>query len=177
MLARTFRFGIELAVVLLAVAAGEARAQLPRALVEPAERRSGLFTRHQPAIEPRLPVDRDRDVFHGTRWWDRNQKRGLFHPENSWLDGGMYARKLKTDCTHSVYPFFNGAPGQDRVDCENCRPPHKLARYITNFVHPQKPVGMYYSGGSYVPIYDFDYFVPGPGPFPWNHYLKYPTGG
>lgn len=177
MLGNRWRLGLELAVVLLGLVAADARAQLPRALVEPAERRSGLFTRHQPRIEPRLPVDRDRDVFYGTQWDDRDPKRGLFHPENSWCDGGMYGNKLKSDCVQSVYPYFRGAPGQARLDCEECRPPSKYGRYLTNFLHPQKPVGTYYSGGSYVPIYDFDYFVPGPGPFPWNHYLKYPTGG
>ena len=36
---------------------------------------------------------------------------------------------------------------------------------------------MYYDRGVYTPIYDFDYFVPGPGPFPWSHFFKRPTGG
>jgi hypothetical protein len=176
MIATKWRLTIELAIVILTMAGRQAIAQEPRALVEPAERRSGLFTRHQPIL-PRLPVDKDRDVYYGTHWQDRNQKRGLFHPQNSWLDGGMYGLKLKADCVEAHNPYFIGAPGQSTIDCEDCRPPHKLSRYITSFVHPQKPVGMYYAGGSYVPIYDFDYFCPGPGPFPWNHYLKYPTGG
>jgi hypothetical protein len=36
---------------------------------------------------------------------------------------------------------------------------------------------MYYDRGVYTPIYDFDYTVPGPGPFPWSHFFKRPTGG
>jgi hypothetical protein len=166
-----------LAVAIFTMLGARAAGQEPRALVEPAERRSGLFTRHQPMIAPRLPVDEDRDVSYGTHWQDRKQVHGFLHPNNSWLDGGMYGRKLRADCVQSHYPFFLGAPGRSTIDCEECAPPNKYWRYVRNAVHPMRPVGSYYSGGSYVPIYDLDYFVPGPGPFPWNHYIKQHIGG
>jgi hypothetical protein len=36
---------------------------------------------------------------------------------------------------------------------------------------------MYYDQGSYVPIYDLDPIVPGPGPYPVPWYFRGPDGG
>jgi hypothetical protein len=165
---------VGLAMVL--AAASEARAQQGQPMVPSAEQRSGLFTRHKPTLTSRLPVDEDRDVWFSGQWEDRKPRRGLLRPRNSWLNGGMYGNKLSSDCTQSEPGYFMGSTGEP-LDCENCEPQSKYGRYFGNFLHPFRPVGSYYAGGSYVPIYDLDPFVPGPGPFPWNHYLSPHTGG
>jgi hypothetical protein len=36
---------------------------------------------------------------------------------------------------------------------------------------------MYYSYGSYVPIYDLDPIAPGPGPYPYPFYFNWLHGG
>jgi hypothetical protein len=47
------------------------------------------------------------------------------------------------------------------------------------FLQPFRPIGYYYDQGSYVPLYDLDPIVPGPGPVPyvWPFYLRNPHGG
>ncbi len=88
----------------------------------------------------------------------------------------MYGRPLTPQCTAAVYPYFHGSPG-GRID-EDCRGHNPVTgRWVRNFFLPFKPVGMYYDRGVYAPIYDMDYFIPGPGPFPWSHFFKRPTGG
>lgn len=160
----------------IGLAAGTSHAQVGQPLVPSAEQRSGLFTRHKPTIYPRLPVDEDRDVWYSGQWEDRKPKRGLIFPRNSWLNGGLYGNKLPANCTQCKSPFFLGSPGQS-TETPDCEPTSKYHRYIKNFFHPFKPVGSYYAGGCYVPIYDLDPWVPGPGPFPWNHFLSPHTGG
>ncbi len=136
---------------------------------------NGMFSRNVPIL-PQLPPDRKRDVFYQNRWYDAHRPPNQKHID-SLCDGGLYGRRWPTSCTQSVAPFFQGSPGCSTID-EGCRPtPHMALRRLQNFVHPFKPVGMYYAGGSYVPIYDLDPVVPGPGPFPWSHFLQRCTGG
>jgi len=130
-------------------------------------KRSGLFTRQTP-IEPKLPVDSKRDIYLGTRWEPRHRwRQGRWI--NSFLDGGLYGRKLTTKCTACLQPFFKGAPGNNTL-CPDCEPPNRYHRWFSNFVQPFRPVDEYYAGGCYVPVYDLDPFVPGPGPFPWSYF-------
>lgn len=177
MLGRTLdaRWAVASALALL-LAGSTAKAQAPQPLIDSAEERSGLFTRHKPNMLPRLPVDEDRDVFYGTQWQDRNPKRGHIIPRDSWLNGGMYGDKLPSDCTQCRSPFFLGSAGKS-TEGPDCEPRGKYHRFFGNIFHPFKPVGSYYAGGCYVPIYDLDPIVPGPGPFPWNHFLSPHTGG
>jgi hypothetical protein len=164
---------------LLAVALGlasvrDARAQSPRPYVPQVEQRSGLVYRMTPT-PPRLPEDPDRDSFQGTRY-ESEKDNSPICPRNNWAHGGMYGHPLDPSCTAAVYPNFVGSPGS--TYCADCQPKHPaINRWITNPLHPFKPVGMYYDRGVYTPIYDFDYPVPGPGPFPWSHFFKRPTGG
>ena len=134
---------------------------------------SGLTQRWYPAPS-NLPPDPRRDQFYTTRW--ANRPADDKHV-NSLCDGGLYGRRWPDSCTRSVAPYFRGYPGRDTL-CPDCGPAkHELGRRLESFVHPSKPVGMYYAGGSYVPLYDLDPVVPGPGPFPWKHFWRKPTGG
>src|SRR5262249_29876868 len=127
----------------------------------------GRFT----PIVPHLPRDDDRDDYYITTWGDYQQNK---HP-NSLLDGGLYGRRLPSDCTKCFYPSFRGSPGGTTgPGCEPCR---RVVRAAMNFVHPFRPGCYYYSGGCYTPVYDLDPLVPGPGPFPWPFFFKRPTGG
>ncbi|CAN5895087.1 hypothetical protein BH23PLA1_BH23PLA1_23910 [soil metagenome] len=154
----------------LVLDAGRARAQAPN--VPDVRERSGLFTRHTPII-PMLPIDKKRDIYYDTRWEDpRYPWRRGWHV-NSFKDGGLYGMPLPAGCTACRSPFFRGSPGAGEV----CEPPHKSVRFFSALVHPFRPVGSYYAGGCYVPVYDLDPFVPGPGPYPWSHYCKQHTGG
>ena len=56
-------------------------------------------------------------------------------------------------------------PGQGTIDSSS-RPWWRPARFFQGLAQPWRPVGMYYSYGSYVPIYDLDPIAPGPGPYP-----------
>ena len=130
--------------------------------------RSGVITRHMP-IQPNLPHDPDRDDFYQTRRGDQPVTRP------NWINtSGLYGLPLKGDCTVSFSPYFNGTPGGCYgPDCQPVK--HRI---VNNFLHPFKPVSQYYSGGSYVPVYDLDPMVPGPGPFPWSFmYHRQPMGG
>lgn len=161
---------------LLALLAAPAAAQVPMPRVPDVQQRSGLVSRYTTVI-PYLPPDDDRDSFQGTRYADEQDNATcLVHPYNSWRNGGMYGYPLSPACTQAVWPFFAGSPGGSI--CAECRSHHPVGRrWIGNAINPWKPVGMYYDRGAYVPIYDFDYTVPGPGPFPWSHFFKRPTGG
>lgn len=149
---------------------------VPRPYIPDVTQRSGLVTRFTRPV-PRVPQDADRDSFQGTRYQDEHDNWPLkLHPRNSCKDGGMYGRPLSSACTSAIYPFFTGSPADDMgPDCCNGHP--ATGRWVGNLVHPFKPVGMYYDRGVYTPIYDLDYAVPGPGPFPWSHFFKRPTGG
>lgn len=153
-------------IVALGTTAG---AQIPRPPVMPP---TGVTFRHIPIV-PHLPPDPKRDQFFDTRWADKPPSGK--HVNNP-LDGGLYGRRYRGDCTACVNPYFRGQAGGGKL-CEDCAPGHKGSRLLGNFVHPFKPVGSYYAGGCYVPIYDLDPVVSGPGCFPWPHFFKWPVGG
>ncbi|WP_152053010.1 hypothetical protein [Tautonia marina] len=140
------------------------RAQADGPAVPDVRERSGLFTRIVP-IEPNLPVDPKRDTFFNSKWMPRNPKFWGRGP-NSWKDGGLYGRVLPAGCTTCRTPYFRGVTGSQAVDA-TCQPFNHVERVFGNFVKPFKPVDVYYSGGCYVPVYDLDPMVPGPGWFPW----------
>ncbi|MEW4569575.1 hypothetical protein AB1L88_17050 [Tautonia sp. JC769] len=141
-----------------------AHAQADGPAVPDVRERSGLFTRIVP-IEPNLPVDRKRDTFFNSKWMPRNPAFWGRGP-NSWKDGGLYGRVLPAGCTSCRTPYFRGVPGDQTVDA-TCEPFNHVERVFGNFIKPFKPVDVYYSGGCYVPVYDLDPMVPGPGWFPW----------
>jgi hypothetical protein len=152
--------------------AAPAFGQVPQPSVPDINERSGLLMRFT-EIEPHLPPDKRRDTWYTTRWGDPPNRR----PHINWYkNGGMYGLRLRAACTESVYPYFFGSPGQSTLRPECRRAPRSL-RWISNLVHPFRPVGEYYGQGSYVPIYDLDPLVPGPGPFPWPIYYKGAHGG
>lgn len=162
----------------LAVMAGSARAQVPGdpqnpggAIVQDVTQRSGLFTRHAPIV-PTLPPDPKRDIWTNLRWAERHESDWANAPSN----GGLYGRfKWHGDCTTCNAPYFKGDPGKSTMNEPAC-PPAK-GRLIPNMLHPFKPVSYYYAGGCYVPIYDLDSMVPGPGPYPWPRlYRMKPLG-
>jgi hypothetical protein len=156
----------------LALAAVPAFGQsVPEPRVPDIMQRSGLLMRFTP-IEPRLPPDPRRDTFYDTRW-DDNSK---IYRINGIKGGGLYGLPWKADCTKSVYPYFYGSPGQDTLTC-NCKPWWPPLRIVQGLVQPFRPVGMYYDQGSYVPIYDLDPIVPGPGVVTWPWFLGGPPGG
>jgi hypothetical protein len=145
--------------------------QLPQPHIPDIQQRSGLLDRFIP-IEPHLPHDKDRDDFYTTRWGDKDE----VHRPNNIKNGGLYGRFWKAECTACVYPFFRGSPGQSTI-CPDCRRKHFSSRLVRNVFHPFKPVGMYYTGGCYVPIYDLDPLVPGVGPYPYGVFPKQHGGG
>jgi hypothetical protein len=163
--------------LIVGLAGAPCRGQEPAPRVYDPQQRSGLLSRYAPVL-PKLPPDDDRDAFQGTRFADeQDDATCLVHPYNSWRNGGMYGYPLCPNCTAAVTPFFRGSPGRSTITDE-CRSHHPaLRRWVGNAINPWKPVGMYYDRGVYTPIYDFDWFVPGPGPFPWSHFFKRPTGG
>jgi hypothetical protein len=159
------------AALLVLLVAGHARAQVPVAVVPEVRQRDGMLTRMR-TVESTLPPDKKRDYYYNTRWDDDPYYHGFYNV----CHGGLYGWPWKQNCSQSFYPYFYGAPGTSTLS-ECCRPMHPLARLPINLVHPFRPVGMYYGGGSYTPIYSLDPLVPGPGPYPWPHYLKRCLGG
>jgi hypothetical protein len=157
---------LALAVVLMA-ALPPARAQVPDPTVPDIYKRSGLISRFVP-IEPGLPPDPRRDQWYDTRWGDPPNIRT--HP-NIYHNGGLYGLRWKAAYTRSYYPSFYGAPGQNTIP-PGWTPPHPFLRIGSAWTHPFKPVGMYYDQGSYVPVYDLDPIVPGPGAWPWRFFQK-----
>ena len=113
-----------------------------------------------------------RDNFYNTRYADR----GLIKHPDGIKDQGLYGWAGKSACTESVYPFFYGSPGTDKVD-RSCLPWHRALRFFQGETNFFRPVGMYYCMGSYVPIYDFDPIAPGPGPYPYPFYFNWGKGG
>jgi hypothetical protein len=162
--------GLGAATLALCLASAPSFGQGPQPIVPDINERSGLLTRFIP-IQPLLPKDTKRDTFYDTRWADSPN----FGFPNRICTSGLYGLRYKPDCTASFNPYFYGVPGENtlRPECRPCRP----LRFASNFVHPFRPVGHYYAGGSYVPVYDLDPWVPGPGPFPWPFFYRRPLGG
>jgi hypothetical protein len=150
----------------LLVAAQPVRAQEAQPAVPDIRQRSGLITRFT-SIKSLLPQDPKRDTFWDYRYGDVPTQIG----QNCMLDGGLYGRPLKADCTACVAPYFWGSPGKSTIG-PHCKAPFPASRWLGNAPHPFRPVGMYYDRGCYVPIYDLDPWVPGPGPFPWRFYCN-----
>jgi hypothetical protein len=153
-----------LALLVAGLGPSPARAQVDGPAVPEVRERSGLFTRIVP-IRPHLPPDKDRDLFYNSKWMPRHRSN-WGHWINSWKDGGMYGQPLAAGCTTCRAPYFRGSPGAPTVDAA-CEPFGHGARVFGNIIHPFRPVDSYYSGGCYVPVYDLDPLVPGPGWFPW----------
>jgi hypothetical protein len=148
-----------------------AQAQPPRPFVPDITERSGLLMRFASTPEV-LPEDPHRDNFYNTRYADRGPVK---FP--NWIKSqGLYGLGMKVHDTESVYPYFYGNPGTSTVDARS-KPGWRPGRFVQSFVHPFKPVGMYYSMGSYVPIYDLNPFSPGPGPYPFPFYFNWIHGG
>lgn len=141
----------------------------PSTRIPDINKRSGLLTRFQSVPVTNLPSDPHRDNFYGTRFGDYK----VVGRSNSMLDGGLYGLPLSQKCTSSVFPYFLGSPG-GHAGCADCKLEHRggFGRLARSFVHPFKPVGMYYQQGSYVPIYDLSPFSPGPGPDLWPHFIQ-----
>jgi hypothetical protein len=161
------------AVWLLGAAPAGAQMVMPVAqpYVADIQERSGLISRFTPVPEM-LPHDHYRDSFYRTRWADRPQ----FLLPNWLCHNGLYGLSWQAKCTECYQPYFFGSPGQSTLN-PNCRRVPPLFRGITNITHPFKPVGMYYSGGCYVPLYDLDPLVTGPGPNPWLWFYNWCKGG
>ena len=149
-----------------------AAAQNPQPNISDTNSRSGLLTRFVP-LESTLPPDKKRDQWYQTRWGDAPNLRK--HP--NWIkNGGLYGLPWKATDTASYAPFFFGSPGPSTLTADS-RPPDRLGRLGRAIFHPFKPVGMYYDQGSYVPLYDLDPIVPGPGPWPFKRYISTTHGG
>ena len=156
---------------LTVLSAVQAYGQIPEPHIPDIRQRSGLLDRFDP-IEPHLPHDKDRDDFYTTRRGDTDE---VLRPNNI-RNGGLYGRFWKAECTACVYPFFRGSPGKSTL-CPECQRRHFSSRLVRNVLHPFKPVGSYYAGGCYVPIYDLDPLVPGVGPYPWHNFKREHGGG
>jgi hypothetical protein len=160
--------------ILVGVLAGSGQAvnaQVAQPRIADNEQRSGLLTRNIPFPNV-LPPDPKRDTFYGTHWGDSPVRK---YPNNP-LTSGLYGQRYQPDCTACFSPSFRGAPGVNSVG-PNCQRGPKMARFVTNIFHQFKPVGHYYSGGCFTPIYDLDPLVPGPGPFPYPFFISRPIGG
>jgi len=149
-----------------------ARAQYPQPHIADLNERSGLMMRFAGEVREHLPPDPLRDNFYNTRY----ANRGLVKHPDGIKDQGLYGMGWKSACTESVYPFFYGSPGSGKVD-RSCLPWHRSLRILQGETHFFRPLGMYYSMGSYVPIYDFDPIAPGPGPYPYPFYFNWGKGG
>ncbi len=147
------------------------QAQYPQPHIPELTERSGLVMRFVGTPE-RLPHDPLRDNFYNMRYADR----GLIKHADGVKDQGLYGLGWKSDCTESVYPFFYGSPGTNKVN-RSCLPWPRALRFVQSNTNYFRPVGMYYCMGSYVPIYDFDPFAPGPGPYPFPFYFNWGKGG
>jgi hypothetical protein len=165
------RVGLGAVGLWLLLASSPAWGQPPAPFVPETTERSGLLMRYAGTPEF-LPPDPHRDFFYETRYADSGLVK---HP--NWLPTqGLYGLGMKTPDTQSVYPFFYGMPGQSTIDSSS-RPWWRPARFFQGLAQPWRPVGMYYSFGSYVPIYDLDPIAPGPGPYPYPFYFNWVHGG
>ncbi len=152
-------------------AARPALAQPPKPFIPDITERSGLLMRSAASPEM-LPPDPYRDSFYQTRYADSGRVKHI----NSPFKQGLYGLGWKTPDTKSVYPYYYGIPGQNTIDSSS-RPWFRPARFFQGLVHPFRPVGEYYSFGTYVPIYDLDPIAPGPGPYPYPFYFNWWHGG
>ncbi len=164
--------GLAALALILSAGAGVGSAQVPQPRVPDINERSGLLQRFG-MPKTTLPHDPYRDDFYGSRYGDRLQVLDKNNP----LDGGLYGVRLPARDTASVYPFFYGAPGQSTITPASRPWKPSYLRAVQQFVHHRKPVGMYYERGSYVPIYDLDSFVPGPGPDYFPFFFQGSRGG
>ncbi|WP_165219919.1 hypothetical protein [Aquisphaera insulae] len=169
--ARRLRRAATLAGLLLGLLPATARAQYPAPNLQDLSERSGLMMRFA-GVQEKLPPDPLRDNFYNTRYADR----GLVKHRDGIKDQGFYGMGWKARHTESVYPFFYGSPGSGKVDSSSLPWPRPF-RFFQTVTNPYRPVGMYYSMGSYVPIYDFDAIAPGPGPYPFPFYFNWWKGG
>ena len=136
------------------------------------QQRSGLVSRFIPIV-PNLPPDARRDQWYDTRWGDPPNLR---KHKNSFANGGLYGLPWKAECSASIAPYFYGAPGQSTLG-PDCQPHHNVLRLPRALLHPFKPIGMYYDQGSYVPVYDLDPLVSGPGAWPWPYFRRLTNWG
>ena len=163
--------GLGVAGLWFLAASAPAWGQPPAPFVPETSERSGLLMRFAGTPEF-LPPDPHRDFFYNTRYADS----GLVSHPNWCKTQGLYGLGMKTPDTKSVYPFFYGMPGKGTIDSSS-RPWWRPARFFQGLAQPWRPVGMYYSYGSYVPIYDLDPIAPGPGPYPYPIYFNWVHGG
>ena len=167
----SFLAALSIAGLWSAMAAKPALAQPPQPFIPDITERSGLLMRFASSPEL-LPPDPHRDYFYNTRYADSGR---IKHP--NWVfSQGLYGLGMKTPDTQSIYPFFYGIPGQSTIDSSS-RPWPRPLRFFQGLAHPFRPVGSYYSFGSYVPIYDLDPIAPGPGPYPYPFYFNWWHGG
>ena len=141
----------------------------PTPAIPDQNQRSGLITRSTPIV-PNLPYDKRRDQYFNTRWANSPVMKYPNYPCTS----GLYGLRWGTPCTACFSPYFTGSPGTSTIGPDCARP---RFRVLTNFVHPFKPVCHYYANGCYVPVYDLDPTVPGPGPFPIGVFWRRCLGG
>jgi hypothetical protein len=156
---------------ILSFSASTALGQLPEPRVADVNERNGMISRFLP-LSSTLPRDPYRDVFYDTRWADYPQ---VTHP-NWFKHNGLYGLRWAGSCTSCTYPYFRGSPGTSTIT-PRCRPMRPVFRFVENVSHPFRPVGSYYAGGCYVPLYDLDPLVVGPGPNPWPFYFNWCKGG
>jgi hypothetical protein len=154
------------------LASASARAQTPEPHEPNVFERSGLFTRYAPVPDRYLPPDPQRDIFHVTQW---NDKPTYTHP-NLFCHNGLYGLPWEPKCTECNSPNFWGSPGRSSL-CPGCERGHRMLRFPRNLTHPWRPICHYYGGGCWVPVYDTDPFVTGPGPNPWPFFYNWCKGG
>ena len=158
--------------VALTASAAVALAQVPLPKIADVNERSGMVKRFVP-INPHLPPDPKRDQWYDTRWGDPpNRSKN----PNSYRNGGLYGIPWKPNHTASVAPYFYGSPGRNTIKPDDHHVGY-LARLPRALFHPFKPIGMYYDQGSYVPVYDLDPLVPGPGAWPWPFFRRLTSAG
>lgn len=170
------RAGYLMAALLGAVVTGafssKAHAQVDYApRVADIHERSGLFTRLQPFNRP-LPHDPYRDNFYGTKYDDRPDNRR----PNDWKHGGLYGQYWEPSPARSIKPYSIAVPGVDTITPDKA-PALGFKRWVSGITEPFRPVKYYYQSGHYVPVYDLDPLVTGPGPFPWPFFYKEKHGG
>ena len=159
-------------VLALAALPAQTRAQVPAPHIADTAKRSGLIGRFVP-IESTLPPDKKRDSWYNTRWGD---PPNVHEHMKCYKNGGMYGLPWRATNTKSVYPYFLGSPGEDTLT-DDVRPLSFGGRLTRSFLHPYKPVGMYYEQGSYVPVYDTRPLIAGPGSWPFPFFISSTHGG
>jgi hypothetical protein len=151
------------------------RAQEPQPFYPSVEERSGLLNRFIP-IEPWLPPDPHRDTFYDTRFANHPDTHPD-HPNIYKNGGGLYGRRWPGYNTATIYPYFYG--NSSNTLGPGSKPWPRILKLPQTLLQPFRPVCYYYDQGAYVPLYDLDPLIPGPGPNPYffPFYLKNPHGG